>query len=356
MCVILQLSPGASIKKDHLFNACYNNWHGYGLVLVDGNKKAQLIKKFDEKGNDPEEIWKLLEDNKDIERYLHVRYSTKGATDESNTQPFQVYNSNKRQVWFMHNGTLSSFGGSYTSATGKSDTLDFCEKILIPSLQKWVTIDGVADYTDKAYLDLVVDKQWVSHSMGLFVSNDLPAQRIGNGWSEYKHTDEESSGEVWVSNTTYFDKVSRGPMFQKFEAIRKAKEEEERKTALANAPFQEPFVSSGSTAKNTEEVKTWAHGNTRSQKIIKAITDICDTWNLDDARIVSKLSYIAYDEWVAFIEQEGEFAIAALLEKMCEHVNVLTIRENFLERKLKKAEKTIEASKKVEKNVGQVAA
>lgn len=378
MCVIFHFTPGSSLNKEQFFNAVHNNWHGYGLVLVDGNKHCQLLKGFSEEGTNPETLWKLIEDNNDIDRYLHIRHSTRGGTDESNVQPFQVYNGGGREVFFMHNGTLGYSFGSHT--TGKSDTLDFCEKILQPALLRWTGENGKGDYTDEEFYRLIIDKQWVDSSTGLFVSNNLPPRRIGKNWSQYKHPDDTSNGTVWVSNTLYFEKVSRGPRFLELcelERKRKAAEEAAKTNGTAGVssnqkavrevsedghPFWEdlqdensmlsmgygPTSTTGTGGTNGSrvvhvssavEVKKWSEGNAaKSPKILKALTDITDIWNLDDIDDVRKLNAVTYDEWYEFIEDEGPWTIAALLDHMSDVVNRLSVHNKFLTRTKHRAE------------------
>lgn len=359
MCVIMILSPGASINKDQFFNAVWNNWNGYGVILKDGNGKLDVIKKCDDKGNDPEELWEIVEFNKDVERFVHVRYSTKGAIDMSNTQPFQVYNSNKRQVWFMHNGTLNNFGTNVSGAWGKSDTVDFCEKVISPSLLRWEGEHGRGDYLDPLYQGLVIDKHWQGFSRGLFISNDLDALRIGNvgtsGWQEYKHPDESSSGEVWVSNNEYFEKVSRGPRFHMLEAKRKA-EEEARKAAEAKArqstqgalvPFEEgDSSSSGGRSYTTPVIKHWDKNNARSKKVLDAFADIIETWDVDDPEQMKKLSHVAFEEWCAVVDDLDEITLAAFLKVITDHLRTFYNKNRMLTLKHQRASVTIEGMKK----------
>lgn len=347
MCVIIILAPGASINKDHFFNAVHNNWNGYGVVLKDANNHLQVIKKCDPKGNDPEEIWKIVEDNKDIERYVHVRFSTKGSTDDDNTQPFQVYDSASRKIWFMHNGTLPSFG-SYNKE-GKSDTNEFCEKILAPALLRWSGEAGKADYTDPQFHPLIIDKQWSGMSRGLFISSDLPYVRIGNsgmsGWQEYKHKDETSSGDVWISNNDYFEKLTRGPLFQTLEDERKAKEAKEREERVnSQRPFQEGYYSKSGTNSGTPntEIKEWDGNANRSEKVMQALSDILDTWDVEDPQQMAKLRHVAYDEWVATVQDKDEFMIAALLSIFAEHLYKVFTANRMLKHKGNKAELKIE--------------
>jgi len=334
VCVIIHLSPNATMNKEHFYNAVYNNWHGYGVILKDGNGKLQVIKKFDPEGNNPDDIWKIIKDNEDIERFVHVRHCTKGAADEDNTQPFELFASDTRNVWFMHNGTLHNFG-NFTANSGKSDTIDFCEKVLEPSLGSWVGPNGIGDYTDPVYQALVVDKSWNNSSKGLFVSNNLEPQRIGLGWSEYKHGT-DTQGQIWVSNTEYFDRCQRGPMFQKRELERKAKEAEEKEKQKG----QEVAVTVSKFPESP--VKQWVGDNNKSFAVTKAVNDIINTFDLYDPKTVAKLKLVAYDEWVAIIEEQDDFSIAAVLEIFAEHIANLTVVNKALSLKKEKAEKKIE--------------
>lgn len=358
MCVILTLSAGATINKNQLFNAVYNNWHGFGLILRDANNRLELIKEFDENGTDPERVWKLLEDNKDLHRCLHVRHSTKGATDESNVQPFEVYNSNSRQVFFMHNGTLSGFGITTYSygnkqESGKSDTLEFCEKVLAPALLRWSGENGKADYLDPEFVRLVVDKQWTSSSTGLFVSNDLADRRIGTGWTQYKHPDDSSEGEVWTSNTSYFDRIQRGPHFQRLEAIRKADEEAKKaqeKKEVASTLYDDlndeiPFLGSdrsGSALTVMDGIKLWSNSNcNKSTKILRALGEITNRWDFDSPNDLAKLDAVTYDEWLEFMSEESEYVVAALLEQLSTEYKRLHLQNRMSQHKHARAEKRL---------------
>lgn len=362
MCVIITLAPGASINKEQLFNAVHNNWHGFGLVLKDGNNKIELIKEFNPEGTDPERVWKLLEDNKDCTRYLHVRHSTKGAQDESNVQPFEIYNSSSRQVFFMHNGTLTGFGSTNTYGqppSGKSDTLDFCEKILQPALLRWSGESGKGDYTDETFWRLIGDKQWTYSSTGLFVSNDLEMKRVGNGWSLYKHPDGSSEGEVWTSNTSYYDRVQRGPMFQKLEERKKAAEAAEKEAQQKATENKKEVTGGGSSLYDdlndevpflggssgngfimgSGGVKEWSQSNcNKSTKVLNAVRDTINRWDLDDPDNLARLSNVAYDEWLDIVEDENQFTLAALLEHMADEYYKLMLRYRLLQKKQERAE------------------
>lgn len=314
MCVIIHFEPNAEMNKNHLFNAVYNNWNGFGLVLKDANGHLEVIKEYDSNGNDPERIWKLLEDNKDVERFLHVRFTTKGASNEENTQPFEVFNSSKRRVIFMHNGTLHSFGSTYNHQHGvsnsKSDTLDFCEKILSPALLRWTGENGKADYTDPEFFKLVIDKQWTSGSKGLFVSNDLRPLRIGpENDSNWRLYDKETDGpKIWVSNNDYFYEVKRGP-----EHERRQKEEQARKEAEKKSV--QTFQGDNSNTSNTSGIKEFRPENlNKDPDILRAINTIMDKFDFDNDLDLANLENLTYNEWDDFVRLECPWTLAAFLE------------------------------------------
>ena len=237
MCNIVALKAGVSIPYPKFENMVNNNPHGFGLILKDAkNHKLEVIRRCPEKGNDPKEIYDLLEDNKDIERFLHVRWRTDGPVNLENTHPFPSYISDKRQVWFMHNGILHDFkpktkcttyeNGIKTEIPGEDDTSDskkFNEEFLAPYLLRHVGENGPGDITDPLF-QKVVTKFWgIGDSKGLLISNDQPCFFINKkSWKELDF----GKGKFWSSNDTYFDTLTRGPAF---EAKKKKEEEASRK-------------------------------------------------------------------------------------------------------------------------------
>lgn len=322
MCVIFTLSPGARFPKDKFFNAVYNNWHSWGLVLKDGNGRTQLLRDCPETGeNDPELIYKLLEDNIDITRYLHLRHTTKGSTSLENTQPFIPYSSSSREVYFFHNGTLPSFG-EYGSS-GKSDTLDFCEKILIPAFTNIEAGNGRGDYHNEFFLKQIFDKNFSSTSTGLFVSNDLPALRIGHGWSKWKQ--DEDAPEIWVSNTSYFDSVSRGPEHER----RKEAERKERESR-----FQETFTKTPQGEKK-EKIREFNKAALYSDpEVVQVIREIWKDADLETPEGYAKLAFATEQEFSDYakvsVENNEEYAIGLLFVKgACYLYDALTEIKNL---------------------------
>lgn len=244
MCNIAVLKAGVSIPLDKLTNCVYNNPHSFGLVLRDKNhKKLQVIRKCPSGGNDPQEIFDLLEKHKDIDRFLHLRWKTEGPIDLANAHPFTAFKSDKRQVEFMHNGTLYEYrpkttttyeGGRQTTnylEPNVSDSKKFNDELLAPLLAITSGAHGPADISDPTF-QKIIDKFWSGQSRGILICNDLePVLLNAKDWKELDF----GGGKFWSSNNEYWEKLTRGPVFDKQEEERKQKEE-----AARRASFQEP--------------------------------------------------------------------------------------------------------------------
>lgn len=238
MCVIIHLEPSASIHDSKIENAVYNNPHGWGLIVLSETfKDGILVKKSSENDDtDPDDIIKVLNLYKDYERVLHLRWATVGDTSDENIHPFVIYdmvdeNDSSYQAWFMHNGTLPGYGQRHHSQHEwrhgvddnlKSDSNEFASLILEPLLSRW---DG--DYTDNVFKK-VLDKFWFDSSRGIIISNYSEVLKFGNGWTKFDNA--HCQGDVYVSNTTYFHNVQRGPENER----RKKQLELERAKLAAN--------------------------------------------------------------------------------------------------------------------------
>lgn len=322
MCLILVLPPKAQIQKEHLVNAVHNNWHSWGLILKDGNGKIMMQKDCPEKGNDPEVIWKLLEDNKDIERILHLRHTTKGGTTMMNAQPFCVYKSDSREVYFMHNGTLHDFGSHKSGEEDKSDTLDFCEKIVSPSLLRWRGENGDADYMDPEYRNLIIVKRWNGMSRGLFVSNFTDNLGIGD-WKTYKQEDEKAP-VIMISNDDYFLKVIRGPFF---EAIQERERQERMARMVENTTNQPEKNTHGHGERDTTfRIKEFSEQDLKkSDQVIQLLDSLYD--DEENARLISNISKMDYNEVVHFISTNHNFFVAGLISCLADRL-VELVKEN----------------------------
>ena len=331
MCVIMHFTPGSMIPKEAFFNAVYNNWNGYGIILKDANGQLQVIRDCPKDGNDPEVLWKIVEDNKDIDRFVHVRHATKGSVDLDNTQPFPVYSSDKRQVYFMHNGTFHNFGATNTYGrtpqTGdKSDTIDFCEKILQPVLLRWVGENGKADYLDETFSKMILDKNWTHSSKGLFISNDLQSMYYGNGWEEFE---KGGAPVVYVSNKDYFRNVTRGPFFeaQKLERERtlreaalKARSEagqdgtENPVNGTNGGPLVSDIIENNVVSFNPDRLS-------KSMVLIRALGGIFLDNDIDTLAGQAKLAAIDIPEWEEVVREENSFFTATILSKLADKLH-----------------------------------
>jgi len=234
MCVIIHLLPNQTISEEKLYNAACNNWHSWGIISKNsGTGELSVLRKIPDDGvyNDLPEIKKFLEDNIEHERFIHFRYSTRGSTTLDNCHPFEVFNDGHRQVFMMHNGTFNTYG---QFNQGKSDTLEVVEKVVVPPL---AYLDG--DYTEKIFQDFIWKEFWKEKGGGsrvIFISNDLPILKTGQ-WETYVNDDRDPV--FYASNSDYFEKVTRGPVFTKLqEEERRRQQEKEAKEREAKALAQ----------------------------------------------------------------------------------------------------------------------
>lgn len=253
MCKIIHLQPGITPTFEMIQMATWNNPHGYGLILKDKEaKKLQLIKSGKDSitnGNDPKEVYDLLREHDDLERFLHLRWKTEGDISEDNIQPFPVYHSKARDVFFMHNGTLYDYRPpsptvSYLNGvrqetkserSGWSDTRVFAEDFLSPLLARFKGEDGPADINDPVFQKLL-NKFWghAQHNRGILISSDQEPYYINRpNWTEKKL----DNGQTFMaSNDSYFTSLTRGFEFDRREKEKKEQEARFQAAEAAKAP------------------------------------------------------------------------------------------------------------------------
>ena len=248
MCNILRFLPNQMMDEEKFFNCVWNNWHSYGLILKDGQGGMDVIKVVPESGeNDPKEIWQLIKDNMAMERILHVRHTTAGVTDLDNAHPISVlYIPRKggrkaREIQFMHNGTMAEYKSRITEHgvtkddnTGPSDTRNFVDQILTPVCQADYGT-GAGDLSNPI-LQKILQKFWPFSNRGVLIANDQPSFFLGD-WKEFGVGD-----IIKVANVDYFDKVQRGP---EFDRRKKADEEAKAREPSSFRPFDTSGVSYG---------------------------------------------------------------------------------------------------------------
>lgn len=299
MCGIVRFLPGQMMDEEKLFNLAYNNWHSYGLVTkADG--RMEIKKVVPESGEiDPKEIWALLKKDQDIERILHCRHNTAGVTDLENCHPFDVFyqqgnrKRGERQIVFMHNGTMSDYksktisstGMSVDDNTGASDTKNFVEQVLIPMTQADYG-SGPGDLSNPVYRQ-VIQKFWPYGNRGILIANDQPSFFLG----EWKELADGGSG-LKVSNTDYFDKVTRGPEFTRRKAQEEAEKSKNPTTASASPKFFSNLKDFDFDAK---------HG---FFKLSESPCNILNDWEIYDRQHAVAVGYIAKPELMQIYEDK----------------------------------------------------
>ena len=240
MCSIFQLVEGYTLPFEMLHNAMHNNEHGYGILLRDKTtKKIELVEKLTEEP-EVEDVYKLLKDNEHLERWVHLRNTSVGAVNKDNVQPFHVYSSKKRDVYWMHNGQIPPIAYEkidrikdhliHDMKTGvDSDSRLYAFTKIQPFINRFKGENGFGDIHDPFFIDHF-EKQWQKHwGRSVFVSSDqgFLAMNIGD-WETIEDT---TGGKFLASNDTYFNKIIRGKLFkaQEEERVRKEKEEEAKK-------------------------------------------------------------------------------------------------------------------------------
>lgn len=202
MCVIIGLPAKEVLAWKSFHNMVMNNRDGWGLVTLDRGQ-MEVRKESPAKGNDPEALMEILNEYKDVDKFLHVRYNTVGETITENAHPFTVYNSDdNHRVEFMHNGTLSDFRPSYQSGDKRSDSRVFAEQFLSPLLYRWQGENGLADIED-TFLSTLLEKYFSYNNRGLLISNKLDPLFLG----KWKSVKSEGGTDLAVSNDDYFSSV-----------------------------------------------------------------------------------------------------------------------------------------------------
>ena len=296
MCNILILPAGQMPIYSEFENMCWNNWHSYGLVTKVNNKLDIKRKIFPDDSlslQDIKDLYQLLKDDLEHERILHVRHITAGANSEENCHPLPAYYSDKREVVFMHNGTLydwqtkkQSTVGNVTSYTvdydGASDSKNFCDKVIQPMLAASDFGNGHGDITS-AYAKMIFNKLWGADNRGILISSDQPTLYLGL-WSKCKST---TGSDIKSANDKYFDDVIRGP--------EKTRREESLKKRSDNN------VISISQIKDLNKL-----GKVDPEKYRIKITgfeDISNDWNLYDYEGLSSLGNLTNDELDILFEE-----------------------------------------------------
>jgi predicted glutamine amidotransferase len=324
MCVICVLEPGYTLPYEMLSIACHNNPHGYG-VIIKREEGLDIRKGLSEDGNDPDEIYKILKENEDTQRVLHVRWKTQGDVSEDNTQPFEVFDKEikigkkkvRRHIAFAHNGTLGQYIPPYQHQAQRQgpvprDTLNFANQVLRPFLPILHGDEGQADISDP-FVKLMLDKYWSAGNRGILVCNNLENYLFNKStWEEIETEevieDKVVQGKFLASNNDYFEKVIRGPLYEK-----QKREEEERKAAekAANSAFstqRENFL--GYSPKFYEQYT-----------LSESISDILEDYDMYRAEGYIQLANLTYHEWFKMVSEAKPDDVASMFLYLTDYLH-----------------------------------
>jgi predicted glutamine amidotransferase len=236
MCVIIaKPSNATSFDKTDLTSAASVNPDGWGVSYVkDG--KIEIYRSFNPKGNESEEIIEWFEKLKDAEAVFHLRFSTAGAKNEDNCHPFLIELSDKEQIAFHHNGTISETG----SDSARSDTKWVADEILPKLLKAYVDPEtGFLDINNHS-LHFILTKIAGAGSKFALHSNVQGVLLINAKAGDQRHG-------CWVSNTYSFN-ASHRTKYTGVYAYSSSKDSATSSTKEVSKSAVAPFQGEGSTA------------------------------------------------------------------------------------------------------------
>jgi hypothetical protein len=200
MCVIIVKKPDVIIPYDKIDSACAVNNDGWGLSVLQEPGKLLNYKGFKASGNDPDEIYDLINRHKEHTQFLHLRFVTKGDKNLENTHPFPLIEEEDYQLYLMHNGTLSF--SKFDIPDGQSDTRAFCEQYASPTAKAFYTVAGKDLLNDVNFLRMM--DHFISASWYFALYDNLGNYRVLGGQGHWHDSD-----TWWSSNTYSFNSSHR---------------------------------------------------------------------------------------------------------------------------------------------------
>jgi hypothetical protein len=200
MCLILIRDPGVEVNFDDIKNTCENNPHGWGYVIPDRGK-LEIRRYFNPNGNDPDEAYRVLDEARDQQVFMHFRFCTHGDRNKANVHPFPALQKRKdgMQVWVMHNGTVQGF----KEKGNMSDTYHFTDKLIAPLLRRFMKYTGKQRLLNDPMLPPIIEKFAGGWSKFVLIDEYGNYQIIGDG-TEHKPG-------LWLSNDYSFKAKYRYP-------------------------------------------------------------------------------------------------------------------------------------------------
>lgn len=202
MCVIIAREPKTDIDFEKIVSACVVNPDGWGYCIPDRGK-LEIRHFFDKDGNDPEQVARLLEEAKDHNVFLHLRFRTAGNTGARFSHPFPVLTQRKhgQQIQLMHNGTLRDFD---RNDSDYPDTFHFAGEVVAPLLERVQKHAGKTKVLYDPFVEQILKKYVGSSSIITLIDS------YGNHLTINKDNGNQFDG-WWASNKYSFDRAYREP-------------------------------------------------------------------------------------------------------------------------------------------------
>jgi len=202
MCQIIHKIRDYNLPLDLLRNTCITNPDGFGIMMFDqGKLVSERI--YTGEDNNPEEIAGFLESIYSKEAFIHFRYKTKGNVSKESCHPFKIYNDNDREVYLMHNGTLSDYGSNT-----KVDSEDFGEQIVAPLYETFLK-SGTRNPLRNDFFTQILNK-FVGTGSKIVLMDNVGDYSIINQKAGELYEDKSQEKKFWVSNTYSFNRYHRG--------------------------------------------------------------------------------------------------------------------------------------------------
>jgi predicted glutamine amidotransferase len=200
MCVIILRNAGVSIPFEMIKTACHVNPDGWGVAVADRGQLTVQHGLENGKENDPDVVYKVMEDAKDKAILLHLRYITAGKKTLSNCHPFSILKSSQHgtDVVMAHNGTLHS----WKDGDEFSDSYHFANKYAIPLFQRSVLFTGPEKVLHDEFTQLVLKREIGSNSIVTFFDGNASFYTVN-------HTNGYEHDGWWSSNKYSFESTHR---------------------------------------------------------------------------------------------------------------------------------------------------
>lgn len=251
MCVIIDREPNVEIDFEKIKAACTVNPDGWGM-LVEDRGKVELFREFNEKGNDPEAIAKMLEDSKEQHVALHLRYKTRGSKDLDNCHPFDIFGdeppyNDDYKLFLTHNGTITGYG---TFNDDKSDTYFFGQEYVRPLFARLLEGFEPEEVMSDPFVQMLLEKEsgtssklLLVDSFGNFLKTNTKEWFEFDGWTaSNKYSFNVSHRTASTSTTKSYTTPSYGHNSNNASFQASSKKEDKTKAGKASCvvPWKEP--------------------------------------------------------------------------------------------------------------------